>query len=108
MELNSAHRRFLFSPPQDYWEGVAGCRKFQKSEVKNLLFTHITKLPVYSDLLYIYTFARQKDTHPVVDSLLCCKAEAQHVLAVGLVEICPQIIKIKIDPALVCDFSKLA
>ena len=25
--------RFLFSPPQDYWEGVAGCRKFQKSEV---------------------------------------------------------------------------
>ena len=27
--------RFLYSPPQDYWEGVAGCRKFQKSEVRN-------------------------------------------------------------------------
>ena len=30
--------RFLFSPPQDYWEGVAGCRKFQKSEVAHAIY----------------------------------------------------------------------
>ena len=33
--INCDNFRFLYSPLQDYLEGVAGCKKFQKSEVKN-------------------------------------------------------------------------
>ena len=37
--------RFLYSPLQDYLEGVAGCKKFQKSEVNN---TYVLKVGWFS------------------------------------------------------------
>ena len=45
--------RFLYSPPQDYWEGVAGCRKFQKSEVRNGLFIKY-KYKIGTKLVQVY------------------------------------------------------
>ena len=48
--------RFLFSPPQDYWEGVAGCRKFQKSEVAHAIYFCVW----YRMIKYLWPFETHK------------------------------------------------
>ena len=56
--------RFLFSPPQDYWEGVAGCRKFQKSEVAHAIYFCVW----YRMIKYLWPF----ETHKHIWLILRC------------------------------------